>query len=56
MVRRAHSSCAPNRIDPQEVTYRFDEYSRIYVLYSHGDLTPWTHKRNVKKNKTLLNG
>ncbi len=45
-------------IDPKEVTYRFEEYCSICILYSHGDLTPWTYNRNLKKNinKTILNG
>jgi hypothetical protein len=31
------------------VTYRFGENGRICVIFSHEDLTPWTHKRTVKQ-------
>jgi len=36
-------------IDPKEVTYRFGENGPICVIFSHEDLTPWTHKRTVKQ-------
>ena len=41
-------------INPKEVSYRFGEYGRIYIIYNHTDLHPWNPMHVNDKNKNLF--